>query len=199
MKITYTEFHEKYLTDLARIHRISFKDHFNSRLGDKYAKAFIRWFGTDKTYDNIFLCAVDEESGKLIGYMCGAKDGYATKMNKDLSGTIILSFLFKPWLIFDPRFFELFKPKLQSLLGKKEYPKFREFEETLPQPVYSVTAFALDPKMREAGFGIFLLENLFKEFFRIAEEKNVGTIRATIRSFNKEIFNYLQTGLHGLA
>ncbi len=190
MKITFTDFDEKYLNDLARIHRISFKDHFNARLGDAYAKAFIRWFGTDKEYNNIFFCAVDAESGELIGYMCGALDGYAAKMNKDLFGTIVLSFLLRPWLVFDKRFFELFTPKIRSLLGKKEYSKFSEFEENLPQPVFSVTAFALEPKFREAGFGIFLLEKLFDEFFRRAKEKNAGTIRATIRSFNKEIFNY---------
>ncbi len=46
MKLKFTGFYEKHLSDLARIQRISFKDHFNSRLGDSYAKAFIRWFGT---------------------------------------------------------------------------------------------------------------------------------------------------------
>ena len=193
MKLKFSGFKENHLNNLARIHRISFKDHFNSRLGDNYAKAFIRWFGTSNEFDNIFICAVDEETDQLVGYICGARDGYSTIMNKKLFSTIILSFLLRPWLVFDKRFYELFGPKLKSILGKSEYPDFYKFEQNLPQPIFSVTSFALEPKQREAGFGIFLLEKLFNEFFRLAREKNAGTIRATIRSFNKNIFKYYKS------
>ena len=193
MKLKFTGFNEKHLSNLARIHRISFKDHFNSRLGDSYAKAFIKWFGTSNEFENIFICAVDEETEQLVGYICGARDGYSTVMNKKLIGTIILSFLLRPWLVFDQRFYELFGPKLKSILGRIEYPDFKEFEQNLPRPIFSVTSFALEPKQRDAGFGIFLLERLFREFFKRAEEKKAGTIRATIRSFNKNIFKYYKS------
>ena len=190
MNIYYTGFDNKYIKDLVRFHRISFKDHFNSRLGNKYAKDFISWFANQDNGNIIFICAVDKGNDKAIGYICGGPDGYSAQMNKNLFFTIIISFLLRPWLIFDKRFFELFLPKLNSLLGRKEYPKFQEFEKRLPQPIFSVTSFALDNKLRDAGFGIFLLENLFKEFLNKVKEKNAGTVRATIRSFNKEIFKY---------
>lgn len=193
MKLNFTGFNEKYLSDLARIHRISFKDHFNSRLGDGYAKAFIKWFGTSDEYDNIFICAVDEDTEQLVGYIFGARDGYSTIMNKELFRTIIFSFLLRPWLVFDRRFYELFGPKLKSILGRSEYPDFYEFEQKLPQPIFSVTSFALEPEYKDAGFGIFLLERLFREFFKKTEEKKVGTIRATIRSSNKNIFKYYKS------
>lgn len=193
MKLKFTGYNEKHLSDLARIHRISFKDHFNSRLGDSYAKAFIRWFGTSDEYDNVFICAVDGETDQLVGYICGARDGYSTIMNKKLFRTIIFSFLLRPWLFADRRFYELFAPKLKSILGKSEYPDFNEFEQTLPQPIFSVTSFALEPEYRDAGFGIFLLERLFGEFFKRTEEKKAGTIRATIRSSNKNIFKYYKS------
>ena len=193
MNITFVEFEEIYLNELARIHRISFKDHFNSRLGDKYAKAFIRWFVNDKEYSSIFICVIDKNTRQLIGYICGARDGYTAKMNKKLFSTIIKSFFLKPWLVFDKRFFELILPKINSFLGLKEYPKFEEFEQNLAKPIFSVTSFALEPKFRDAGFGIFLLEKLFKEYFLRAKQEKAGTIRATIRSFNRDIFNYYKT------
>lgn len=190
MNLYYTGFDKKYLHDLVRFHRISFKDHFNSRLGNKYAEEFLKWYSKENEFNTIFICAVDKDTGKTIGYICGGRNGYASSMNKDLFFTILISFLLRPWLILNKRFFELFLPKINSLLGRKEYPKFYEFERGLPHPIFSVTSFALDNKLRDAGFGVFLLENLFKEFLRKAEEENAGTIRATIRSFNKEIFKY---------
>ena len=193
MKLKFIGFNENHLSELVRIHRISFKDHFNSRLGSSYAKAFIRWFGTSNEYDNIFICAVDGETEQLVGYICGARDGYSTSMNKKLMRLIIFSFLLRPWLIFDRRFYELFGPKLKSILGRSEYPDFNEFEQKLPQPIFSVTSFALEPEYRNAGFGIFLLERLFAEFFKRMDEKKAGTIRATIRSSNKNIFKYYKS------
>lgn len=190
MKIEFTAYDIKYLPDLIKIHKESFRDHFNSRMSDLYTKKFLEWFTTPNDFNSIFLVAVDSESDTLIGYMCGARDGFYTEITRYLLPYTIMSFIQRPYVLFDSKIKELIKPKINALLGKTEYPQTAEYEITVPQPIYSVTAFAINNKFRVAGFGYFLLDKFFKEFFRQVRLKGGKTVRATIRAFNNEIYNY---------
>lgn len=190
MKINFVPFDEKYINELVRIHRNSFKEHFNSKLGNNYATKLLRWFANDSEFESIFLIAVDEESDSLIGYMCGAIDGFQSKMNRDLTTTILKSFLLRPYLFFYPQFWKLFRSKIRAFKGKAEYPEYLEYEQQLPKPIYSVNAFALEPSYREKGFGVFLLDIFFNKFFEEVKRLKLKTISATIRIENKPIYTY---------
>jgi hypothetical protein len=190
MEIKFLGYDRKYLPELIRIHKESFHDHFNSEMSDLYTKKFLEWFAAKNDFDSIFMIAVDSESDSLIGYMCGALDGFYTEITRYLVPYTIMTFLVKPYLLFNPRIKELIQPKLNSLMGRTEYPQTKEFEETIPHPIFSVTAFAINDKYRKGGFGYFLLDRFFKEFFNEVKIRGGKTVRATIRSFNSEMYNY---------
>jgi len=190
MKIVFRNFDEQYLDELIKIHKESFKHHFNSRLSKLYTSKFLKWFAKDRKFASIIFLAVDGETGELIGYMCGAQGGYVKSLNRTLLPFAIFSFITNPLLFLDQRLRELITPKINSLLGKIEYPQSAEFESEQPQPVFSVTAFALNQKLRRAGFGYFVLNKLFDFFFEEVRKRNGKTVRATIRSFNKDIYKY---------
>ena len=165
MKIKFIDYDKKYLADLIRIHKISFKDHFNSRMDNLYTKNFLEWFTRDSEFDPVFILAVDSDTNSLIGYMCGAKDGFYTRITRYLLPYTLITFIKRPYLIFDNKMKDLITPKLNALLGKTEYPQWEAYENTLPHPIYSVTSFALNDKYRNAGFGYFLLNTFFKRIF----------------------------------
>jgi len=190
MEIKFLSYNEKYLPELIRTHKESFRDHFNSEMSDLYTKKFLEWFTVKNDFDSIFLIAVDSETDSLIGYMCGALDGFYTEITRHLVPYTIMTFLVKPYLLFNSKIKELIQPKLNALMGKTEYPQTKEFEKTIPHPIFSVTAFAINNKYREGGFGYFLLDRFFKEFFKEVNTRGGKTVRATVRSFNDEICNY---------
>lgn len=191
MKITYSELKPEFLDSLVRIHRETFKDHFNSRLGNHYTKEYLKWLNTPNEYESFLISAFDEDEKKVIGYICGAKLGFQTKMNRDLLIPTLVSFIKKPWLIFDKRFFLFLAPKFRTLLGKEEYKEINNYESQLKQPIYSVISFGIDSSFRGGmNLGFFILEDLYKKFFEELKKKNAGTVRATIRKNNENIIKY---------
>ncbi len=190
MQIEFIPFDHSYINDLIRIHRISFKDHFNSKLGNLYVKHLLKWFAYDKEFESIFLLGINKESKSLIGYMCGALDGFQHKLNNDLLIPILISFITHPYLFMHPQLWKLLRSKMRAFAGKIEYPEFSDFEKKLPNPIYSVNAFALEPSFRDKGFGVFLLDKFFERFFNEVKDKGLKTVSATIRVDNKPIFTY---------
>lgn len=190
MKLEFIGYDQKYLKELIKIHRISFSDHFNSKLGNYYTKSFIKWFGTDHEFDNIFICIIDLNTNKLISYICGARLGYQNKMNKNLIFPTLSAFMIKPWLIFDRRFLSLIVPKMKILFNNSIDLSSNSFEEKLPKPLFSVTSFAIDEEVKKSGFSIYVLDKMFEKFFHEAKKYNAGAVRATINSFNESIFKY---------
>ncbi len=191
MKIVYSSLKSEFIKPLVRIHRKTFSDHFNSRLGNFYTKEYLKWLYKKNDFDSFIICAYDEESGEVIGYICGAKLGFQTQMNRDLLFPTIISFLTKPWLIFDKRFYLFLAPKFRTLIGKEEYSSIKEYESKLKQPIYSVISFGIDESYKSGmNLGFFILEDLYKKFFEELKKRNVGTVRATIRKNNENIIKY---------
>ncbi|BDQ04007.1 hypothetical protein [Ignavibacterium sp.] len=191
MRITYSELKPEFLESLIRIHRETFKDHYNSRLGNHYTKEYLKWLSTKNEFDSFIICAFDEDEKRAIGYICGARLGFQSKMNRDLLVPTILSFLKKPWLIFDKRFFLFLAPKFRTLIGKEEYSEISKYEQQLKQPIYSVISFGIDSSFKSGmNLGFFILEDLYKKFFEELKKRNVGTVRATIRKNNQNIIKY---------
>lgn len=191
MKIIYSELKPEFLDSLVRIHRETFKDHYNSRLGNYYTKEYLKWLNSKNEFDSFIICAFDEDEKRVIGYICGARLGFQSKMNRDLLFPTIISFSTKPWLIFDKRFFLFLAPKLRTLIGKEEYTEIKKYEEQLKQPIYSVISFGIDSNYKTGmNLGFFILEDLYKKFFDELKKKGAGTVRATIRKSNQNIIKY---------
>ncbi|MCS7053605.1 MAG: GNAT family N-acetyltransferase [Ignavibacterium sp.] len=193
MKISYSNLKSEYLDSLVKIHRETFKDHFNSRLGNFYTREYLKWLNNKNEFDSFILCAVDEEEKRVIGYICGARLGFQTKMNRDLLFPTVISFLTKPYLFFDKRFFLFLAPKFRTLIGKDEYKQIKNYESNLKQPIYSVISFGIDSNYKSGmNLGFLILEDLYKKFFEELKKRNVGTVRATIRKNNNNIIKYYQ-------
>lgn len=193
MNIDYINYSPEYLDELVDIHRISFKEHFNSRLGKFYTKKFIEWFITNNTYKNIFILGIDKNTGELLGYICGSEEGFQKLVNRELFPIILLSLLLRPYLLFDKRLFKIFKPKIRVMLGKKDNIRLKQFENNLNKPLFSLTAFALSPKYRKMGFGFFLLDKLMDKFTTSVSQNNGKVIKATIWSTNTAMLHYYKT------
>ncbi|MGQ9845639.1 MAG: hypothetical protein ACUVQN_05480 [Caldisericia bacterium] len=191
MKIHFHPLKEEDLEKLTTYHRVTFKDHFNSKLGSQYTKAYLKWFSVENEFENFIICASDLETNELIGYICGAKTGFQTKMNRELLIPALLGFIKNPFLIFDRRIFHFFIPKIRTLLGLKEFNRISEYEKKFPQPIFSVVSFGINPEIKgQMNLGLLILESFYKAFIEEAKKRNAGTIRATVRTNNKKIIEY---------
>lgn len=191
MKIEFTSLEEKYLEELVRIHRDTFKDHFNSKLGDFHTREYLKWFSKESSNENFITCAIDRETDTVVGYICGARIGYQTDLNRKLIFPAILGFLRNPLLLFDKRVKYFIIPKIRTLIGSKEFAKITEYEKKFPDPLFSVASFGINPTIKgNMNLGLIILENLYKEFFKEARKRKAKTIRATVRVDNKRIIEY---------
>lgn len=184
MNIITTDYKDKYVNDLAEMHIEAFKDHFNSKLGKIYAKAFLRWFAKGDN-DKIFVCAVDQDTDSVLGYMCGAPVGYAGKMNRELINPILISLLLRPWILFDHRALPMIPQKLKLIFSSKKKSSEQKYK-NIEYPIMSATSLAVSSKARRMG----IAEALYEEFFTRSAQKNMKTIRATILAENKPIYSY---------
>ena len=173
---TLSEYNEKDLNELAKTHRFAFKDHYNSRLGNIYAKAFLKWFGNNP--DAVFVEASDKKKKKVYGYICGAKYGYGSKMNKDLMPVIVLSFLTHPWIVFDKRFFKMFIPKLKVIFSGSAASA--DINAGLNKPVFSAVGWAVDPTAPKEVPGA-----LYEEFLNRVKELGFRSVRGSVFKKNK--------------
>lgn len=175
MGLSVTGYNENDIEELVRIHRDAFKEHYNSRLGNIYAKAFLRWFGENP--DSVFVQASDEETKRVYGYICGAKFGYGNKMNRDLLPAILMSFITRPWIVFDKRFFKMMMPKLKVIVSKSITS---EENPDLPKPIFSAVGWAVDPNAPKE-----VPDALYDEFLRRIKEKGFKSVRGTVLKKNK--------------
>jgi hypothetical protein len=178
MNVILSGFKEEDANDLVRMHRNAFKEHFNSRIGNFYTKQFIRWFGNnDKA---VFVQAKDRKTGKVLGYICGAKEGYGIKMNKNLLPSMLISFGMKPWIVFDKRFIKMFLPKLKIIFSKTVKTNI-SFPPEL-KPSFSAVSLAIDPS---APVEYKLSDVLYEEFLIQAKAAGAKSVRGTVMKKNK--------------
>lgn len=191
MKIVYTSLKPEFLSPLVKIHRDTMKDHYNSRLGNFYTREYLKWFAKENEYQNFLICAFDEDEKRVIGYICGARKGYQSKMNRELLLPTIVSFLLRPWLIFDKRFFFFLIPKFKTLFGMNEYDSTKEFEQTLKQPIFNISTFGIDTTIKSSmNLGFLMVDELFRVYFEELKKRNAGTVCAAIRKNNTNIMRY---------
>lgn len=192
MKIVFIDYSPKYLPELVEIHRDAFKDHFNSRLGNYYTRNFLCWFVKKDKYKKIFFLGVDESSGELLGYICGAEENYHKKLNIDLLFVTFISFLIHPYLFLDNRFWQMFSVKVKAILGIKD-KSIASNNNNIQKPIFDFIGFALSPKYRNMGFGYFLLDKFVDQFNLLVKQLGGKTINSTIYAHNKLIHHYFKS------
>lgn len=191
MNIIYSSLKIEYIDSLVKIHRETFKDYYNSRLGNYYTREYLKWFSKKNEFDSFIICASDEDKNKLVSYICGGRLGLQSKLNRDLIFPTIISFLIKPWLVFDKRFVLFLAPKFRTYLGLKEYSEIDKFEAHLKQPIFSLSSFGIDSSYKsDYHQRSFILNDLFDKFFEELRKRNAGTVRATVRKDNQRIIKF---------
>lgn len=178
MSVVLSGFNDLSIDELVKIHREAFSEHYNSKLGDIYTKAFLRWFG--KNQNTVFVQASEGQNGKTLGYICGALEGYGNKMNKDLFPYMVASFVIRPWIVADKRFFKMFLPKLKVILSNKSITN-PLYPEDL-KPAFSAVSLATDPS---APKDYKLSDILYDEFLKKAKELGAKSVKGTVLKKNK--------------
>lgn len=170
------------INSLAQIHVNAFRTHVNALLGERYARAFIRWFmGNENS-----ICLTSEIDGKQLGYACGTALGYKQKLNIDLLWVVIGCFLLKPSLFFNKELMTIVKVKIQILLGKKSLLK-----DVVKDPMgagISLVSICSDETSSSKGIGKALIE----EFESQARLNGFSFMRLSVRSSNAKAISFYE-------
>jgi ribosomal protein S18 acetylase RimI-like enzyme len=170
------------INSLAQVHVNAFKNHVNSLLGERYARAFIRWFMEN---DNS-ICLTSEIDGKQLGYVCGTALGYNQKLNTDLLWIVVRCFLLKPSLFFNTELMAIAKGKVQILLGKKSLLK-----DVVKNPIgagISLVSICSDETSSYKGIGKALID----EFERHARLNGFNFMRLSVKSKNVKAISFYE-------
>jgi ribosomal protein S18 acetylase RimI-like enzyme len=135
------------LPEVIPLHKTAFQNSLGVGLGDHYVSAFLNWFLSNSTAIKLGCT----KNKRLVGYVFGSPDGYTTKLNHDLFGTVVLSILTHPWLIVRSNFVAQIPSRLRSLLGISRSASEGHPNNSLP--VYKLVGIGTDPAFRRLGIG----------------------------------------------
>lgn len=167
---------------LSLIHIHAFKNHMNSYLGLRYARAFIKWFTENKNT----ICLTAEVEGQHLGYVCGATISYNKKMNKDLFWVVVGCFLLRPYLFFNVELMNIVRIKIQILLGNKSL-----FKDTVKNPVgkgISLVSICSDKSSCVKGTG----SRLINEFEKQAKQLGFDFMRLSVKPENIKAIEFYE-------
>jgi ribosomal protein S18 acetylase RimI-like enzyme len=132
------------------LHQAAFAGSMGVKLGTRYLHDFLKWFITDP--DAISL--VCEKDGKLAGYVFGAKQGYNTRMNRALVGTMALAMITHPWLLVRAEYLAQLPERLRHLVGRsKKSPSPTPSSEEPPKNLFRMVGLGVSPDFRRQGIG----------------------------------------------
>jgi len=135
------------LQEVAGLHLEAFAGYLNALLGRGYAKAFIKWF--IKKEGTIAIAVIDGQQ-KVVGYALGAPVGYNRDLNRDLLWEVIVRIIIRPWVLFDKRFWFVFKARMRNLVGLPQ--NVRQVLD-LPEPSMSLVAIGVAAYRRRSMIG----------------------------------------------
>lgn len=102
------------VAEVAELHREAFRGAIGPVLGDRYARALLRWFLEQPDA----VCLVFDFAGEVAGYVFGAPDGYGARLNRDLLPTVALAALTHPQVILHRHFLGKATGRARGLLRK---------------------------------------------------------------------------------
>ncbi len=168
--VVITPMQREEIPQVSKLHRDAFNGYMNTRLGDPYTKAFLRWFLIAE--ERIALVARDAQ-GNIVGYVLGAPIDYGPSMNHDLLCIAAVSVLMRPWLFFRKTFWTIIVARIRSILGvaPTAEPEFR-----YPEPAMSLIAIGVARSARGKKVGVRLL----RAFDDKARELGMRSLQLTV-------------------
>lgn len=138
---------------LSDLHRVVFAGAMGASLGNRYLRAFFRWF-RDFEPATALVARCD---GAIAGYALGAPHGHGSRVTRDLLPTILFSVATHPAAWRHPNFLLQLRIRALSLLGRDA-----------PQPAgpvygpetYDLVAIGTVPSQRRSGVSSALLREL---------------------------------------
>lgn len=150
---------------VSRLHLEAFNGYLNARLGEGYASALIGWFVRQK--EAIAIAAVDKDH-RVIGYAVGVPSHLARLLRHDMLWVTVRSIVFRPWLLFDRRLWEVGQARLRSIV----VPRDSRPSSTLPEPTMSLFGIGVASSHRNTGIGARLLRT-FEEKARVFKMRSM--------------------------
>lgn len=161
---------EKHLEEVSLLHMEAFKDYPSVKLGKIYIKAFLKLFLESK----FSICFVAVEGTKICGYVIGIEKD-KLKIKK-IFPIIFLSFLRKPYLIFNKRMLNKIYQKIRNLLKID-----KEILTLLPASFISIVGIGVAPENKGRGIGYSLMEAFEEEAIKLGYK----AMRLSVYSNNK--------------
>jgi ribosomal protein S18 acetylase RimI-like enzyme len=139
--------------ETARLHIEALADSRTASMGNAYVETFIEWF-RQPDRGATALVAIDRHN-HVVGYVIGARLGYARDLSKHLAWTAAAAVIARPWLFFKLQFRNGFIDRLQLLMNRS-LPQVSQPE--LPEPTLSLVAIGVSPHARRKNIGLRLVQ-----------------------------------------
>lgn len=160
---------KEHLDEVALLHIEAFKDYPSTKLGKAYVKAFLKLFLESEF--SIMYVAI--KNLKVCGYVIGIENNKLK--TKKISPIIFLSFLRKPYLIFDKKILNKIYYKFRNLLKID-----KEVLPLLPSPFISLVGIGVAPENMGKGIG----QNLMESFEQEAIKRGYKAMRLSVYNEN---------------
>lgn len=159
---------------MVKVHRDAFAGYMNTKLGDGYIKAFLRWFcNADKAIALMAMCDKDNAVGYVVGAPYKEWDAQA---RKDLFLPVALGVAFRPWLIFKSGVLKKIFSRLGVVRNKKMMP-----EPELPKPTMALVGIGIDETVKGSNCAFCLID----AFERRARELKMNSMILEVYKDNR--------------
>lgn len=118
IEISVRKINDNDLSKLLSIHKEAFDGYMNTKLGNGYIIAFLRWFTLQK--DAIALTV--EFNHYPQGYVVGASIGYGPRLSKAIGLTVIKYLIFHPWLFANKKIVDNLFSRVKSIFQTQTQP-----------------------------------------------------------------------------
>lgn len=138
---------------LSDLHRVVFAGTMGTSLGNRYLRAFFRWF-RDHEPATALVARCD---GSIAGYALGAPHGHGSRVTRDLLPTILFSVATHPAAWKHPNFLLQLRTRALSLVGR-DAPQASG--PVYGSETYDLVAIGTVPSQRRTGVSSALLKEL---------------------------------------
>ena len=172
MSVTVLPMTVEHLGEASQVHLEAFRGYMNSRFGVRYAPAFLAWFVAAER--GIALAAVSD-TGRVVGYVAGAPDGYSRSLTRALLPVAAGSVLLRPWILFDRAIVARGAARLAGLFRPAPAGPRRSSAETM-----ALVAIGVASDARGLGVGATLLG----QFEARARAMGMAAVRLSVYADN---------------
>lgn len=133
---------------VTNLHSLAFAGSMGVSLGERYVNAFLLWFIDDPTGEAV----VAVKAGEVVGYVCGADDGYNTRQNRALFRDIVGGLISHPRVLMHKNFLPQLPNRIATLISPRTAARVAPVVPTGPD-VFDLVGIGVSPLVRGAGVG----------------------------------------------